>query len=61
MASICLLHKNMREDVSPIGEGVAAGVAIMDGWIWTCLLIGVASCGAGAVPLLILGAGAALW
>ena len=51
----------MREDVSPIGEGVAAGVAIMDGWIWTCLLIGVASCGAGAVPLLILGAGAALW
>ncbi|WP_457549502.1 hypothetical protein [Archaeoglobus sp.] len=55
-----MLHKNMRENISPIGEAAAAGVAVMDGFIWTCLLISVASTGAiGA--LVILGIGAALW
>jgi len=57
-----MLHKNMREDASPIGEAAAAGVAVMDGAIWTFLLVSVASCGVGAIPpLVILGTGAALW
>jgi len=55
-----MLHKNMREDVSPLGEAAVAGIAVIDGFIWTCLLISVASTGAVGA-LVILGTGAALW
>ncbi len=57
-----MLHTHMRKDVNPIGEAAANAVALADGLIWTGLLVGVASGGAGAIPaLFVLGTGAALW